>query len=101
MTTNRGFTAYSTPWHIVISMGVLTDVETEDELAFIIGHELSHILLDHHDVQAYVKKQEELVNLSSETAMFAARVDDIKVLKNDGNISIQKQNSASTPKKIV
>ncbi|SDG46710.1 M48 family metalloprotease [Roseospirillum parvum] len=43
-----------------ISIGLLVNVETEDELAAVIAHELTHSLLNHHDAiarQLYRSKQ--------------------------------------------
>ena len=101
VTTNRTFTAYSTPWDIVLSMGVILDVSSEDELAFIIGHELSHILLQHHDVPNYFKKQEETVGLASKTAILAAKFEDMKVEKQGKKISVKQQNLSSTKRKMT
>lgn len=34
---------------IVLSMGTLTTLESEDQLAALLGHEVSHLILSHHD----------------------------------------------------
>lgn len=42
---------------IVVSMGLLTQVESEDELAFILAHEVSHAILRHHASDWFTKSQ--------------------------------------------
>ncbi len=47
-TSKREFNAYATPYNdIFVSLGLLERVETEDEMAFILGHELAHLALGH------------------------------------------------------
>lgn len=101
VTTNRSFNAYSTPWDIVVSWGVLRDVSTEDELAFIIGHELSHILLKHHDVPNYFKKQGKILDFLSNSTILAVKIDDMKVVKHGDKITIEQQNLTSTKRKMT
>ena len=46
---NPAFAAYSTPdGNIYLAMGWLPYIQSEDELAAIIAHELSHVVLTHH-----------------------------------------------------
>jgi predicted Zn-dependent protease len=42
---------------IVLSIGLLERVESEDELAFILGHEISHAILRHHASDWFTKAQ--------------------------------------------
>jgi predicted Zn-dependent protease len=42
---------------IVLSIGLLERVESEDELAFILGHEISHAILRHHGSDWFTKAQ--------------------------------------------
>lgn len=100
VTTNRSFTAYSTPWDIVLSMGVLADITSEDELAFIIGHEMSHILLGHHDIHRYFEKQEKLVDFASRAAMVANVLDDMELVERGGKHTLKQKNKAATQRKI-
>ncbi|MGB3212912.1 MAG: M48 family metalloprotease [Desulforhopalus sp.] len=101
ITTARTYSALSTPWEIVISMGILADVESEDELVFIIAHELSHILLDHHDSNEYFKSQAELVRQASEVAALEAKIEDVKVVRSGHKVNFHQQNSKSAQQKIV
>ncbi len=42
--------AYSNIDKITLTQGMLDDLQTEDELAYIIGHEISHVVLGHLSV---------------------------------------------------
>ena len=47
---SRAFIAEAYPGGLVsVSMGLLRDVSTEDELAFVLAHELGHLLFRHHE----------------------------------------------------
>ena len=47
---NPAFAAYSTPdGNIYLAMGWLRSLENADEMAAIVAHELSHVLLTHHN----------------------------------------------------
>ncbi len=57
---NPAFAAYSTPdGNIYLAMGWVPYLESEDEVAAIIAHELSHVLLKHHsaDVVSGMQKR--------------------------------------------
>ena len=49
---------------IGIPLGVLQVAETEDELAFLIGHELSHVILGHHDSDWVAKHNKRIVSVA-------------------------------------
>ncbi|MBI3677326.1 MAG: M48 family metalloprotease [Proteobacteria bacterium] len=52
------FTALCTPdGTIVVTIGLLELLENEDELAFVLAHEVSHAILRHHDSDWYKKSQ--------------------------------------------
>ncbi len=46
---------------ILLPLGLLRALETEDELAAILGHETSHILLRHHESDSFVSTQDEIL----------------------------------------
>jgi len=51
---NPAFAAYSTPdGNIYLSMGWLKNLENADEMAAIVAHELSHVLLAHHNTDQW------------------------------------------------
>lgn len=52
---NGGFAAYSTPdGNVYLAMGWLPFLSDEDEVAAILAHELSHVLLTHHSADILV-----------------------------------------------
>ncbi len=58
VTTSGDFNAAAAPdGAIYIPMATLQQIKNEDELAFLLGHEASHILLAHHQSDWFVKTQ--------------------------------------------
>jgi predicted Zn-dependent protease len=52
------FTALCTPdGTIVVTIGLLEQLENEDELAFVLGHEVSHAIYRHHDSDWFTRAQ--------------------------------------------
>src|ERR1700733_7233735 len=52
------FTALCTPdGTIIVTVGLLEQLENEDELAFVLGHEVSHYIYRHHDSDWLKKSQ--------------------------------------------
>ncbi|HEX3431339.1 MAG TPA: M48 family metallopeptidase [Rhizomicrobium sp.] len=52
------FTALCTPdGTVMITVGLLEQLETEDELAFVLGHEISHAIYRHHDSDWLARSQ--------------------------------------------
>ncbi|HEY4942831.1 MAG TPA: M48 family metallopeptidase [Rhizomicrobium sp.] len=52
------FSALCTPdGTIIVTIGLLEQLDNEDELAFILGHEVSHAIYRHHDKDWYKKSQ--------------------------------------------
>lgn len=61
-----GLEAASTPdGNILISLDWFNSLESEDELAALLAHELSHILLRHHDSNIFSKIQKQIQSLFS------------------------------------
>jgi predicted Zn-dependent protease len=65
------FNALCTPdGTIVVSMGLLGQIQSEDELAFIMAHEISHAILRHHGSDWFTKTQYyAIMNVSSLNAV--------------------------------
>ncbi len=52
------FTALCTPdGTIIVTIGLLEQLENEDELAFVLGHEVSHYIYRHHDSDWFTRAQ--------------------------------------------
>lgn len=50
--------AYSTPdGNVYVSMGCLEELESADEVAAVLAHELAHVLLGHHDADIFADVQ--------------------------------------------
>lgn len=64
--SNDQLDAYSTAdGNIFISGGYLRSLKTEDQLAALLAHELSHILLRHHDTNAIGRAQKQISTLAA------------------------------------
>ncbi len=46
---------------ILLPLGLMRELKTEDELAAILGHEFSHVLLRHHESDSFLSTQDELL----------------------------------------
>ncbi len=54
-TSRREYGAYATPYNdIFVSLGTLEQIESEDEMAFILGHEAAHALLGHFQREEFL-----------------------------------------------
>lgn len=60
---NRAFSPSSTPYNeLVIPLGMLVNATTDDEIAALLAHELSHILLNHFSREEERIKREDLLS---------------------------------------
>lgn len=69
VTTDLKYTAQASLDEIAISNGILYDAGSEDEIAFILAHELSHVIKGHYNTNEYFAKQERLVKVLSKLSM--------------------------------
>jgi len=68
----EGFEAQATAGRdILITTGMIRDLESEDELAAVLAHEVSHILLDHHARAEDITDNKRILNIAAETAIYA------------------------------
>jgi len=93
--------AHATNNTVVLSQGVLTDAESEDEIAFILAHELSHILLEHNSTNEYFAKQSVLVDKAANIAMFSASLRDFQSNKVGNKVIVRYESTAETRDKIA
>jgi predicted Zn-dependent protease len=62
LVTSRDWAAAATPPGLVfVPVGLVESLDNEDQLAFILGHEVSHVLFRHHDSDWLVKSQKHAV----------------------------------------
>lgn len=59
---DKSYYAASSPLKVVISTGAIHDAQSEDEIAFLLSHELAHILMAHHQKNLYFNKQRSTVD---------------------------------------
>ncbi|MGG5288298.1 M48 family metalloprotease [Pseudomonas shirazensis] len=71
---------------IFVPLGMLDNVESEDEIAAMLGHEMSHVLLRHHDRMAAFQKQKELVTNVATTVMVATVIQNTGVERSAGTV---------------
>lgn len=58
---NNDFTTVATKGGgILIPLGLLRELKSEDEIAAVLGHELSHLLYEHHDSDTFLRSQDDL-----------------------------------------
>ena len=48
MSSDAQINAMATPEAVVVTYGMMRFIQTDDELAIVLGHELAHIMLSHH-----------------------------------------------------
>lgn len=72
VTSKRSFEAYATPYDdIFISLGVLENVESEDELAFLLGHEAAHLVLGHFRRSDWFQAEKKATELAAGAAFLS------------------------------
>ncbi|SFP52469.1 M48 family metallopeptidase [Pseudomonas borbori] len=72
---SESFGAQATKENIIyINIGTLQAIESEDELAAILGHEAAHLLLGHLDRQHFFNQQKKLLDASVNAVNLAATV---------------------------
>jgi predicted Zn-dependent protease len=100
---NPAFAAYSTPdGNVYVSMGWLQYVESRDEVAAILAHELAHVLLRHHssDLVATTQRKGQALHelaLSAKTTLSASKTPD----KSDTRALGMEQLAADVTDKLV
>ncbi len=95
-------TAYATPaGHIFISLGFLDAIESEDELAFILAHEASHIALNHHYRINFIQRQQLNLERSLRWGTTALALTNMKIDKNSQGIKLVEKDRSKTRKNLV
>lgn len=62
LVTSRDWTANSTPPGLVfVPLGLVETLDDEDQLAWVLAHEISHVLFRHHDSDWLVKSQKHAI----------------------------------------
>lgn len=87
--------------NIYFPLGALENVESEDEIASLLAHEISHVLLQHHQRTEVIEGHIEQTQLLAKTVMLASVAKDTKVVKNAGNYDLDYKPSKSGEQTIV
>lgn len=66
---------------ISIPIGTLNNIESEDEIALLIAHEASHILLRHHDRDKVVQENKDNINMLASAIVMANVAKDTDIVK--------------------
>ena len=79
---SQSFAPYADSFGMIsIPIGTLNNVESEDELAILIAHEVSHILMRHHERDAVVQDNKENVNMLASAIVMANVAKDTSFVK--------------------
>ncbi|MGH8389258.1 MAG: M48 family metalloprotease [Pseudomonas sp.] len=85
---------------IFVPLGMLDNVKSEDEIAAMLGHEMSHVLLRHHDRRSALQKQKEIMTNLATAVVVAAAVADTGVDRNSGKLKLVSKDPIGTQKTI-
>lgn len=71
---------------IFVPLGMLDNVESEDEIAAMLSHEMSHVLLRHHDRRAAFQEQKQLLGNITTTVIMATVAKNTRLDKQSGKL---------------
>lgn len=72
--------------NVYVTLGMLENVESEDEIAAMLGHEMSHVLLHHHDRMAAFEQQKSMMLTLATTVIIGAVATDTGVDRSSGQM---------------
>ncbi|WP_334028552.1 M48 family metalloprotease [Alteromonas sp. P256] len=87
---SQSFAPYADSFGMIrLPIGTLNNVESEDEIALLIAHEASHILLRHHERDVVVQENKENVNMLASAIVMANVAKDTSIVKQGGTRKLQ------------
>lgn len=86
--------------NLFIPLGMLENVASEDEIAAMLAHEMSHVLLRHHDRRKAFIQQKETVTRLATLAILGATVADTRMDRLGTQVNFSQKNPAETGKTI-
>ena len=86
--------------NVFVPLGMLDNVESEDEIAAMLGHEMSHVLLKHHERLAAFQQQKEMMTTVATTVVFAAMASNTGVSRSAGSMKLINKDPIGTQKTI-
>ncbi|MFJ3482611.1 M48 family metalloprotease [Pseudomonas sp. NPDC090202] len=85
---------------VFVPLGMLDNVESEDEIAAMLGHEISHVLLHHHDRSAAFQEQKSMMVNVATMVVMGASVADTHVDRSSGEMKFTSKNPLRTQNTI-
>ncbi|MEQ8966841.1 MAG: M48 family metalloprotease [Azospirillaceae bacterium] len=73
---------------IFVALGALERMGSEDELAFLLGHEAAHILLRHHDRQDNFSAFDDALNHATALGALALAASDMEIRRTGDSVSV-------------
>ena len=86
--------------NIFVPLGMLENVGSEDEIAAMLGHEMSHVLLHHHDRAAAFQQQKDMFTTVASTVALATVAANTGVDRSSGTMKLFSKDPAGTQKTI-
>lgn len=86
--------------NLYVPLGMLESVESEDEIASMLAHEMSHVLLRHHDRRQAFNEQRELLSNIASTAVVATMVADSRLDRSTSQLKVVSRDPQATQKVI-
>ncbi|KUM34029.1 M48 family metallopeptidase [Pseudomonas sp. EpS/L25] len=86
--------------NLFVPLGMLENVASEDEIAAMLAHEMSHVLLRHHDRRKAFIQQKETVTQLATLAIMGATVADTRMDRLGDQVRFNQKNPAETGKTI-
>jgi Zn-dependent protease with chaperone function len=86
---------------IFLCYGVLLQAESEDEVAAVLAHELSHILLEHNDKLNYKKWASSFTKNAAQVSSLYSMADNLEYDKSSGELTSDEKNIARDLRKVT
>lgn len=86
--------------NLFVPLGMLENVKSEDEIAAMLGHEMSHVLLHHHDRMAAFQEQKGMVINVASTVVMGAMVANTGVDRSSGQMKFISKDPVGTQKTV-
>jgi predicted Zn-dependent protease len=86
--------------NVLVPLGMLENVESEDEIAAMLGHEMSHVLLHHHDRTAAFQQQKKMMTSLASMVIFGKTVADTDVDRSSGQTKFISKDPLGTQQTI-
>ena len=96
-----GFGPSADPFgNLFVPLGMLDNVQSEDEIAAMLGHEMSHVLLHHHDRRAAFQQQNALLTNVATSVVLATMVANTGVDRSSGSMKFISKDPLGTQKTV-